>query len=942
MKDDKRVFKYYPEDFGQLTVKVLHMDLDFDVHEDQTRVHSDLKVKALEIITELDLNAKNLEIHSVDCDLCNVEHVYDKDNDLLKIKFSEPVEKGTVFTIHTQTTCKPTNNILEGIYYDETPKGCPCTQITQCQQWGFQRIVPCIDDMTAKCTYQTTIHADARYTNIISNGDLTKLDHDAEGNRVSATYDNTKVPMATYLFFLGVGTYDTYTRDLTYPDGHTVTLELLALVGSDRDRSKKAIDILHDAVMWTYLFTGKDKYKNEKVAQELWQLIKEREQLKSENNEYQSVQNKIKTLAEPHHWGYKYTGKVYREIAMQNSDFGGMENVGNTTITANRIMPFEDMTDPNFEYMTRVKAHEFYHNLNGSEVTGRSPFEIWLNEAVTVHIERENHSFNFGEEYARLSEVLSIISPDGGVLQKDAGTASMPIEPDGFNDTNELITGITYVKAPEFVRMVQTLLGEEDFVKALDLYHTRYHHSNATRAQWIECMEEVSGLDLQSMAQVWLKKTKYPVIDVEANYNEQNKTYTVTLTQTNVKDNEEPWQFPFVVGLFKNGILIEEKTAFIQSAKEHIDFENVEQQPDFVSLNRGLSVYAKVKCVAPKSELLLQAHQDTDAVARYMAYYTLFDREKTALLEGSKHEVDSDLVELFMETLADEKRVAQTGGHHLTLFESVEDERYMHNYKAVYEVKNTILKTIAKKHKEKLLDMYTKYDSKVAEGEYLEKEVQLIKYRQIKNIALSVLAKLDTPDIHELIKKQIDESKSASEKVAAFRLYLNTSAPDKLDVLETYEKRATQNQVAWEAFLQSVALNASEDAISIMKRVEDSEHFRIEQTNHQRGLYLVFAYNNKKLSLMTDEGIEYYKQILLKLAPINEYTTGLIMGSLGNLDLMEEEWQVKLVGVAKDVLETLNPKNNPSVYNTLKRMITNSPKAVARYEKIHGKIKALE
>lgn len=27
----------------------------------------------------------------------------------------------------------------------------------------------------------------------------------------------------------------------------------------------------------------------------------------------------------------QYTGQVYREIAMENSDYGGMENVGNTT-----------------------------------------------------------------------------------------------------------------------------------------------------------------------------------------------------------------------------------------------------------------------------------------------------------------------------------------------------------------------------------------------------------------------------------------------------------------------------------------------------------------------------------------------------------------------------------------------------------------------------------
>jgi len=25
---------------------------------------------------------------------------------------------------------------------------------------------------------------------------------------------------------------------------------------------------------------------------------------------------------------------------------------------------------------------QYYHNINGSQVTGESPFEIWLNEAV--------------------------------------------------------------------------------------------------------------------------------------------------------------------------------------------------------------------------------------------------------------------------------------------------------------------------------------------------------------------------------------------------------------------------------------------------------------------------------------------------------------------------------------------------------------------------------
>ena len=44
-------------------------------------------------------------------------------------------------------------------------------------------------------------------------------------------------------------------------------------------------------------------------------------------------------------------------------------------------------------------------NINGSLVTGQSPFEIWLNEAVTVHIQRQREDMLFGHDFMRLRQV---------------------------------------------------------------------------------------------------------------------------------------------------------------------------------------------------------------------------------------------------------------------------------------------------------------------------------------------------------------------------------------------------------------------------------------------------------------------------------------------------------------------------------------------------------
>ena len=610
-------FKYYPEPFGELPVKVLHMDLVFDVFNDHSVVSSQLKAKAKKVLNEVSLDADDLIIQEVSCNQGDCSFTYNKKDKKLLITFDKSIPEGVTFTLSTKSICKPTKNILEGMYFDETPKGAPPTMITQCQQWGFQRLVPCFDDMTAKCTYTTTIIADEKYTNLISNGDVVEDRSSVDEGRVKIKYNNIITPMAPYLFFLGVGTYATFKKEVVYADGKKFLLELLVPPDADKEAAEQALEVLHDAILWIHLFTGPDKYENLEKSLKIWKLIKQR-------NEGKGVQSQIDALLEGMHLGYQYTGTVYREIGMQNSNFGGMENVGNTTITTNRIMPFKQMGDGAFEYLIAVKVHEFYHNLNGSEVTGRSPFEIWLNEAVTVFIERQYSAFVLGEEYHRLYEALTLLSPRGA-LAIDATPASMPVEPDGFNHTDELISSVTYVKAPEFVRMIETTVGKENFVKGLDLYHSRFKHGNATRKDWVAAMEEVSGKDLQTMAESWLKQTGFPTVKVEREYKENS--LVLTLTQSGQKEGAL-WQFPFIAAACdKDGKVLAEELIFMKDRTTTITFNEI-SEPAFLSLNRGYSFYGKVEYAASDDELFLQVTRDDDMINRYIAFYKLFDDEK--------------------------------------------------------------------------------------------------------------------------------------------------------------------------------------------------------------------------------------------------------------------------------------------------------------------------
>ncbi len=936
----ERQFKYYPEDFGELTVKVLHMDLVFDIYDDHTVAKSKLRVRNLEKpLSNLELNAKDLEIHDVSCSTGKALHHYDRASAKLHLTFDPPLAPRQECVISTKTVCRPTSNVLEGLYYDKTPPGAPPTQITQCQQWGFQRIVPCIDDMTAKCTYNTTIIADNRYTTMISNGDVSVPRAPAGNGRDMIQYANTITPMAPYLFFLGVGTYDTHFRECEYPDGRSFMLELLVPPGSDASEADHALDVLADAVIWVWLFTGPDQYTAVETRKRLVALCKERDALKKSGDDpdrLKDLKNEIKKLSGTIKHGYAYTGTVYREIGMQNSDFGGMENVGNTTITTNRIMPFSMMTDPSFEYMVRVKVHEFYHNLNGSEVTGWSPFEIWLNEAVTVHIEEQYHRFLFGEDYGRLQTVLSLLSPGVGTFALDRGAGAMPVEPDGFNDPNELITAVTYVKAPEFVRMIETLMGKELFVRGLDLYHRRYRHKNATRSDWLTAMEEVSGMDFSGMAQEWLKKTGFPIVKAVPSYDNEKKVFSLSLTQSPSQGGDIIWEFPFRMALVdKNGADIIEITQRIRKREERIIINDVEK-PACLSLNRGYSFYGKVEDNATPDELLFQVKTDPDVINRFIAYYRILDAEKMRLLEDPSAGSDPGISRLFYDLLSDQELMGRAGAQFLTIFESVEDQDFAHRYQALYDVKKKIQRSVAERYSDPVLSIYKKYTENGGDNGYLPEMVAAIRRRQVKNTCLSVLASRDTPDIHALIRRQFDDPAApATDRLVAFSLYLDSSASDKHEVLKQYGMESRSHPVSWETYLSAVAGSGSDDTVDMVAEIEASEHFHIEQANEQRALYGRFAMNRKK-SLQTVKGRQFLTSMLVKLARVNEYSTVMALQAFSAVDSMEQEYRADAVKVVADLLATLDPEETPSVYNTAKRLLKGLPKSCSEYKEKFG------
>ncbi|RLN50615.1 hypothetical protein BBJ29_010001, partial [Phytophthora kernoviae] len=971
----------------------------FDITEAKVKVtlQTTLKHVGPQPLTELKLNSKELEIESVErfnkftplgdkedfvshvqsfADPQAQEYEMDKEDHFLVVKLKEPVQSGEEFVLRTVSAATPTENILEGLYFDYTPEGAPKTIITQCQQHGFQRIVPCIDSMDAKAYYTTTIVAGTRYTNIITNGDLAPGYHTETGvpvfhpasevlgvedsSRHVLKYYNHKVNMAPYLFFLGVGTYETFRRTLEFPDGDTTLLEILAFPGFfEPADAKAAVKMLHDSVLWVMVSLGPEACEHHDERKRIYELLEEREALKAKegelclgpNEEYTktplnaadaarlaAVRAELKELLKT--WkktGYKYTGAVYREIAMENSYYGGMENVGNTTIVSSCLCPSCRMDDKSYEYMEHVKVHEYYHNINGSQVTGQSPFEIWLNEAVTVHMERKRAAAIFGEDYSRLSEVLYMFTPAIGPLAQDKSATSLSVEPQGFNQTQELVSVVTYSKAPEFVRMVELLLGEATFHKALDMYHTKYAFGNATSMEWIRCMEECSGLNLQNLAKTWLNRPGHPDVTYSTEYKATSKEYVVEISQTGFEDKPEgnngPWEIPIDWSLVKDGKSIKDGVFLMKTKDAKLMIPDVTEEPDFLSFARGWSFFGKSKQTNPSlPRLTKQALSDPDAVNKYQAYRSVADAEKAKVIEGllkgnTQVEISPEFVELHGSILFSDELTPSARA--LTLVEAKtipSRDDLSHHYAAIKKATTALLQAVWAKYSSNIETAYNKLCIAAHPGPHVEQfqERALKRHLLLLIVAGGKPAVLGTtpkvaPTVapsrlaHDLLEK----STFVTDKATGFRLVLaDEDYPDRAKVQEKIFKEWSQTPDMLTTYISIVSsLDSSDVGKQILKLVAHPS-FNPAQSSHGRTVSRCLS-QIRDFSLATDEGLDVMVEVFVKIGKVNQMSAYPVLQSFDHLDRFDEATKTKMYATLQRMQDSIDKKKEESLYNQL-------------------------
>lgn len=398
----------YRHDYQAPDYTITDLALDFDLDAEVTTVTAVSKVKRQGAAqAPLILNGEDLTLKSISVNDAPWEHYRESENQLILENLPETFTLTIVNEIHPAK-----NSALEGLYLSGD------ALCTQCEAEGFRHITYYLDRPDVLARFRTRIVADkARYPFLLSNGNRIAQGELQDGRHWVQWED--PFPKPSYLFALVAGDFDVLRDSFTTQSGRDVALELYVDRGN-LDRAGWAMTSLKNAMKW-------DETR----------------------------------------FGLEYDLDIYMVVAVDFFNMGAMENKGLNIFNSKYVLAkAETATDKDYLGIEAVIGHEYFHNWTGNRVTCRDWFQLSLKEGLTVFRDQE-FSSDLGSRAVNRIDNVRVMR--GAQFAEDASPMAHPIRPDKVIEMNNFYTLTVYEKGSEVIRMMHTLLGEENFQKGMKL-----------------------------------------------------------------------------------------------------------------------------------------------------------------------------------------------------------------------------------------------------------------------------------------------------------------------------------------------------------------------------------------------------------------------------------------------------------------------------------------
>lgn len=861
----------YLKDYQVSPFLIEKTELVFDLGEEVTRVTATLYIvrnpESNEAANDLVLDGSpGLDLQSVAVDGRLLEEgSYIRSEEGLTIP---GLADSAVVT--TEVLIKPQlNTTMMGLYKSRT------MFCTQCEAEGFRDITYYLDRPDVMSKFTAKVIADkAAYPVLLSNGNPIERGDLDDGRHFVTWQDPFKKPC--YLFALVAGTLSVVEDSFTTLSGRDIKLQIF-VEEKDLDKCDHAMLSLKNSMRW-----------------------------------------------DEQTYGREYDLDIFMIVAVDDFNMGAMENKGLNIFNTSAVLANpKTTTDAAFQRVEGIVAHEYFHNWSGNRVTCRDWFQLSLKEGFTVYRDAQFSADMNSATVKRIEDATYLRTHQ---YAEDGGPMSHPVQPDSYMEINNFYTLTIYEKGAEVVGMYHSLLGDELFRKATDLYFERHDGQAVTIEEFVSAMEDASGRDFQQFRR-WYKQSGTPQLKVSSHYDAADKTLTLDFSQSCPPTPGQPQKQPFVIpvrlglvgasgDLPLNATGDTEMVFEMTETNQQLVIENIVEEP-VPSLLRGLSAPVKLDYPYTAEQLAHLMANDSDGFNRWDAGQKLAFELLEKLSDDSLHQrplvMDRQLVDAYDSLLGDESLDPAMVELMLQLPSEAQlhEEASLIHVEAIHSARQFVRKALAEALSEKFLAVYQRHNVQ----QTYAPEAGQIGRRGLKNAALAYLMLVDNVGV-ELAWKQFCDADNMTDKAAALSCLVNCPAAAEQAVLALarFEEQYRDESLVMNLWLQIQAVNSQTGGLQRVEALLKHSAFSMTNPNKIRSLIGAFCSANPVNFHSADgSGYQFLKGHILALNSQNPQVAARLVTPLTrwkkfpepNRQLMRDALQeiADKPGLVKDIYE---------------------------------------
>ena len=784
------------------------------------------------------------------------------------------------FVLDTEIEISPEDNTaLSGLYRSG---GMFCTQ---CEAEGFRRITFYPDRPDVMATFSTTVIGDlTREPVLLSNGNPVERGELPDG-RHFVTWDDPH-PKPAYLFALVAGDLKKVEDRFTTMSGRDVTLQIW-VEEENLDKTDHAMGSLKRAMRW-----------------------------------------------DEEAYGREYDLDLFMIVAVNDFNMGAMENKGLNIFNSAAVLTHPNTaTDAAFQRVEGIVAHEYFHNWSGNRVTCRDWFQLSLKEGFTVF---RDQSFSAEVNSAPVKRIEEVSFFRTAQFAEDAGPTAHPIRPDSYIEIGNFYTLTIYEKGAEVVRMLSNLVGPETFRKGSDLYFSRFDGQAVTIEDFVDCMAEVSGQDLEQFMR-WYSQAGTPEIDAFGEYDYANSRYRLILRQrtpaTPGQPEKQALHIPILLGLVgtKSGrdlsmtldgeSLGRDAVIHLREDEQEFIFSDIEEAP-VPSLLRGFSAPVKLSFPYSREDLAFLMAHDSDGFNRWDAGQRLtllaLDDLIAAHRNGVEKVMDTRLVEAFRALIEEGNDDKAVLAEMLQLPSEayIAEQQPLVDVDAIHAARTFIQQSLAQELRDELLALYRDNQSDAAYAPTPEQ----IGQRALKNVALSYLMSIEDEVAIELAQAQFEADHNMTDVRHALTLLVHSSRSDIADpALKAFGRKWSHDPLVMDQWFSLQVTRPQADALDRVRYLMEHPAFSLKNPNKVRALIGAFAGQNRvNFHRLDGEGYRLLADVVIELNRLNPEIAARIITPLTRWQRFDEARQALM----RAELERIRGEElSPNVYEIVEKAL---------------------